>query len=94
MPRVSVFRSNRYIYLQAIDDEKKTTLAAFSSLMIKGETGKKITKTEMARLTGEGLARALIKKGIKQAIFDRGSYGYLGRVKALTEGIRTGGIKI
>lgn len=94
MPRVSVFRSNRYIYLQAIDDEKRTTVAAFSSPMIKIEAGKKMTKTEMAKLTGEGLAKAMIKKGITKAIFDRGAYGYLGRVKALTEGIRAGGIKI
>ncbi|MDH7476446.1 MAG: 50S ribosomal protein L18 [Microgenomates group bacterium] len=92
-PRLSVFRSNRYIYVQAINDERKITLASFSSLNLE-KTDKKKTKVEEAKLTGQAMAKLLIKKGILTAVFDRGRYSYLGRVKALAEGMRAGGIKI
>jgi large subunit ribosomal protein L18 len=92
-PRISVFRSNKYIYAQAIDDVKRITLASFSSLKLK-TLKEKITKVKRAHLVGKELARILKEKKINQAIFDRGWYAYKGQVKALAEGIRSGGIKI
>ena len=94
-PRISVFRSNKYIYAQAIDDQKKKTIAYFSSLNLKQIKEKgKITKAKQAVLVGQGLAKLLKKKKIFSAVFDRGSYAYLGRVKILCEELRQGGIKI
>lgn len=88
-PRISVYRSNKYIYAQAIDDEKRITIASFSSLKIgKGK------KTEQARLVGFELGKKLLEKKINQAVFDRGVYSYKGRVKALCEGLREAGLKI
>ncbi len=88
VPRVVVFRSNRYIYAQAIDDVKRVTLASSSS---KGAQGK---KGEQAKVAGLKLAEKLKEKKIVRAVFDRSSYTYLGRVKSLCEGLREGGIKI
>ncbi len=97
-PRISVFRSNRYIYAQAIDDEKRVTLAAFSSLQLRKnneirETNKK-NKKEEAMLVGLNLAKNLKEKEVSSAVFDRGIYAYKGRVKFLAQGLREGGIKI
>jgi len=88
-PRVSVFRSNRYIYAQAIDDEKRVTLAAFSSLKMG-----KMKKIEQAREVGKKLAKILKSKKINKVVFDRNVYVYKGRVKALAEGLREGGIEV
>lgn len=98
-PRFSVFRSNKYIYIQAIDDEKRITLTSFSSLKLKKEKNitkekERLTKTEEARLVGITFAKILKEKNIITGVFDRGSYTYGGRVKALAEGLREGGIKI
>ncbi len=94
-PRVVVFRSNRYIYAQAIDDESKKTLASFSSLVLSKEKGyKKSKKSEEAKNVGQKLAEILAKKNIKEVVFDRSLYSYGGRVKALAEGLREGGIKV
>ncbi len=96
-PRISVFRSNYYIYAQAIDDENKGTITGYSSLLLKKSkktTNQKKTKTDQAREVGLLLAGILKKKKITRAVFDRGSYVYKGRVKALAEGLRTGGLKI
>ena len=87
-PRIVVFRSNRYIYAQAIDDVERKTLASFSGKGIEGK------KSEQAKKVGVKLAEKLKTKKIKEAVFDRSSYSYQGRVKALCEGIREGGIKI
>lgn len=92
-PRVSVYRSNRYIYAQAIDDVAKKTVGAFSSLKINNKE-KKLKKTEIAQTVGTELAKILKTKGLENAVFDRGRYLYKGRVKALAEGLRAGGIKI
>lgn len=92
-PRISVFRSNHYIYAQAIDDEKKMTLAASSSLSFKKESPAK-KKTEEAKLVGLNLAKALKDKKIDEAVYDRNIYIYKGRIKNLAEGLREGGIKI
>jgi large subunit ribosomal protein L18 len=93
-PRITVFRSGKYIYTQAIDDEKKVTLASFSSLVLRKKNQKKMTKTEESKSAGLELAKILKEKKINQAVFDRGYYQYHGRVAALCDGLREGGIKI
>lgn len=85
--RFSIFRSNKHIYAQIIDDQKGETLAAASSSSLKGSN-----KTEVASAVGKALAEAASKKGIKQVIFDRGQYKYHGRVKALADAAREGGL--
>lgn len=91
-PRISVFRSNKYIYAQAIDDVKRKTITSFSSLKFKDK--KNLKKIEKAKEVGKKLAQLLLDKGIKEAVFDRNYYSYKGQVKALAEGLREGGIKI
>jgi large subunit ribosomal protein L18 len=93
-PRISVFRSNQYIYAQAVDDGSRTTLASVSSVSKRNEEQGKKTKTEEAKQAGLFLAKALIAKHIETGVFDRGMYAYNGRVKALAEGLREGGLKI
>jgi large subunit ribosomal protein L18 len=86
--RLSVFRSNKFISAQIIDDEKKTTLVAVSEK----ELAEKGIKTEKAKKLGAMLAKKAIDKKIKEVIFDRGQYAYHGRVKAFAEGAREGGL--
>lgn len=93
-PRISVFRSNKYIYCQAIDDEDKKTIASFSSLVLKKTINKKLSKTQEAELVGAELAKILKEKKITQGVFDRRNYQFHGRVKALCEALRKGGISI
>lgn len=88
-PRLCVFRSAVAIYAQLIDDEAGKTLVAFDSRMLKG----KEFNIEKSFKTGEELAKIAGTKGIKQAVFDRGGYKYHGKVKALAEGARKGGLK-
>ena|SRR5690349_4603469 len=89
-PRLSVFRSNKQIYAQVIDDTTGATVAAASSLGKEkpGEGG----KVAMAGLVGEAIAAVCKEKGITQVVFDRGGNIYHGRVKALAEGARKGGL--
>jgi large subunit ribosomal protein L18 len=91
-PRVSVFRSSKHIYVQAIDDSQGTTVATVSTLSdgLKGIEG---TKTDDAKAVGAALAKVLKEKGIEEVIFDRNGYLYHGRVKALAEGAREAGLK-
>lgn len=89
-PRLSVFRSNRYLYAQIIDDDKGKTLVSCSLKEVKE---KKSNKKEMAEALGNALAKKALKKGIKKVVFDRGSFAYHGRVAALAEGARKGGLK-
>lgn len=92
-PRLSVFRSNRYIYAQLIDNSKGKTLVSSSSKdLAKSKTGKR-TKTQIARLVGEELAKKARRAKIIKVRFDRGAYKYHGRVKALAEGAREKGLK-
>jgi len=94
-PRIAIFRSSRYIYAQAINDQSRQTLASFSSLALSKKKGyQKSKKTQEAKQTGLVLAKILMEKGIKEAVFDRALYAYKGRVSALAEGLREGGIKI
>jgi len=90
--RLSVFRSNKYICGQIIDDKKgRTLVAAGEKDLVRGK--KRITKTERARLVGKILAERALKEGIEEVWFDRRKYRYHGRVKALAEGTREGGLK-
>ncbi len=89
-PRLLVFRSNRGVFAQLIDDDAGRTLAAASWLELpKSFTG---DKTEQAAEVGKRLAAAAKKAGVENAVFDRGGYLYHGRVKALADGAREGGL--
>lgn len=92
-PRISVFRSNSYIYAQIIDDVSGKTLASSSSLEFKGSKVK-MSKTAVAKEVGKSIADKAIKLKIDSVVFDRGKYRYHGRVKALADGMREGKLKI
>lgn len=93
-PRMVVFRSNKQIYVQVVDDENGVTLAAAASndkeltAQCKGKCGK-----EAADIVGKAIADRAIAKGISEVAFDRGGYLYHGRVKSLAEAARNGGLK-
>ncbi len=90
--RLTVFRSNKYIYAQIIDDSKGKTIVMYSSKDLpKTKTGK--SGIEIAMAVGEELAKKAKTKKIKKVIFDRGAYKYHGKVKALAEGARKGGLE-
>jgi len=93
-PRLCVFRSLNHIYVQVIDDSQGYTLASASSLEpeIKGVAVGQ-AKTAKSGLVGSLVAKRTLSKGIKQVAFDRGGYKYYGRVKALAEAARQGGLK-
>ncbi len=92
-PRIAVFRSNMYIYAQAIDDVARKTIASSSTIMLK-KPEHKLKKSESAKESGKALAKLLLEKNIKAGIFDRNRYAYNGRVKMLAEGLREGGLAI
>jgi len=92
-PRLAIFRSLNHIYAQIIDDAAGHTLAAASDAEVdvrKAASGKK--KSEVAALVGESMAKKAKEKGIKAVVFDRGGFKYHGRVKALAEAARKGGL--
>lgn len=90
-PRLSVFRSNSDIYVQLIDDASGKTLASASS-RDKDVAAQKVNKTEKSKLVGAAIARKASELGLKDVVFDRGGYIYHGRVKAVAEGAREGGL--
>jgi large subunit ribosomal protein L18 len=90
-PRLAVFRSNKGVFAQLIDDETGKTIAGASWLGLKKSF--KGNKTEQAAEVGKALAEVAKKAGIESVVFDRGGYLYHGRVKALAEGAREGGLK-
>ena len=110
-PRVSVFRSNKHIYAQIIDDQKGNTIVSANDLKISKPTGlqkdqtrqsnksqepvisEKYLKVKVAEDVGELLAKFASKKKIKKVVFDRSGYKFHGRVKALAEGARKGGLQ-
>lgn len=103
-PRFSVFRSNKYIYAQLINDEKGQTILGVNEKNLKTKKkGKEVPtksskikntlKTEQAKLVGELLAQKALKTGIKKVVFDRGPFKYHGRIKALAEAARKQGLK-
>jgi large subunit ribosomal protein L18 len=93
-PRLNVFRSLEEIYAQVIDDEAGYTLAAASTVdrEIRDQMEGK-NKSDQARIVGEMVARRAKDKGVTRVVFDRGGYKYIGRVKALAEGARQGGLE-
>ncbi len=93
-PRLCVYRSTSQIYAQIIDDSKGTTLVSASTLdpEVKNSLEGK-SKTEQAKLVGEMVAKRALKKKIKEVVFDRGGYIYIGRVQALAEAAREAGLK-
>ncbi len=88
-PRLAVFRANQHIYAQLIDDVAQKTLAAVSSMEIKA----KGNKSEIAAAVGTAIAQKALDKKITEVVFDRGGNKYHGRVKALAEAARSGGLK-
>lgn len=87
-PRLTVFRSNKQIYVQIINDETSSTLVAASSLGMEA-----MPKKEQAAKVGELIAKKAIEAGISQVVFDRNGYLYHGRVKEVADGARNGGLK-
>lgn len=90
-PRLSIFRSNSDIYAQLIDDTKGVTIASASS-KDKDIAAQKVTKSEKSKLVGAAIARKATELGLNTVVFDRGGYLYHGRVKAVAEGAREGGL--
>lgn len=88
IPRLAVFRSNKFIYAQLIDDTTGKTLAAASDIAVK----KKTTKTERAKEVGTSLAKIAAAKKVSKVVFDRGGFVFTGRIKSLAEGAREGGL--
>ncbi len=92
--RLSVFRSSKQIYAQIIDDENGVTLVAASSLEKPNRDALKTgANIEAAKVVGKLLAERATAKGVKEVVFDRGAYMYHGRVKALADGAREGGLQ-
>mgnify|MGYP001578392148 CR=1 FL=1 len=91
MPRLTVFRSNRYLYAQLVDDERGVTIVSASTKADAGGTG---NKTAQAEKVGEVIAGKAAALKVQRAMFDKGSYRYHGRVKAVAEGARKGGLRI
>lgn len=91
-PRLAVFRSNKEIYAQLIDDVSGKTITAASS-RDKDIDASKVNKVEAAKLVGKAIAEKAVKAGVEMISFDRGGYLYHGRIKSLAEGAREGGLK-
>ncbi|MCX6301831.1 MAG: 50S ribosomal protein L18 [Bacteroidia bacterium] len=92
-PRVAVYRSNKQIYVQVVDDLNKVTLLSASSREKEVAATTGIKKTEQAKLVGKLLASKCKEKGIQKVVFDRSGYKYHGRVKSLADAAREGGLK-
>ena len=93
-PRLSVFRSSKQIYAQVIDDARGVTLASASTLEKDHRSSLKTgADVAAAKVIGEVIARRAVEAGVSEVVFDRGAYMYHGRVKALAEGAREGGLK-
>ncbi len=92
-PRLNVYRSNKHIYGQLIDDTTGNILASAKDMDIDKKIDDENRKVKLAFETGKLLAERASEEGIKKAVFDRGGYKYHGRVKALAEGARKGGLK-
>ena len=91
-PRLCVFRSLKQIYAQVIDDVSGHTIASASSLEAATEAEGRMTKGEMSKMVGAAIAQRAIMKGASKVVFDRGGYKYHGRVKALADAAREGGL--
>ena len=94
IPRLAVFRSNRFMYVQLIDDETQKTLASASSAPKKADKAKKaVKKNDAAFAVGKAIAEKALALKIQKVVFDRGGFGYKGRVAQLALGAREGGLK-
>ncbi len=93
-PRMSVYRSNKNIFVQLVDDVSQKTLVAASSLEKDIAEKKDITKIEQAELVGKLIAEKAVKAGIKDVVFDRNGYLYHGRVRKIADAARENGLKI
>ncbi|WGH25212.1 MAG: 50S ribosomal protein L18 [Candidatus Shikimatogenerans bostrichidophilus] len=93
-PRISIFKSNKEIYVQIIDDVNRETITSYSSLNLNSINKKNITKLIMSKIVGENIAKKMLKLNIKKAFFDKNGYIYHGRIKELINSIRKNGIKI
>ncbi len=91
VPRISVFRSNRHMFVQIIDDSTGKTILS-NSIELRTKNKAKSAKTEAAALIGETIAQKAKEAGISKVVFDRGGFKYHGRVKALADGLRKGGL--
>jgi large subunit ribosomal protein L18 len=91
-PRLSIFRSGKHIYAQVIDDLKGATLAAASTNEKEGKSAKSYN-VDAAASVGKKIAERAAKAGVKQVVFDRGGYIYHGRIKALADAAREGGLE-
>jgi len=91
-PRLTIFRSNKEIYAQLVDDSEGKTLLSASSRE-KGIADKKVAKIEQAQLVGQLIAEKAKEAGFEEVIFDRNGYLYHGRIKSLAEAARKGGLK-
>jgi len=87
-PRLSIFKSNKFIYGQLINDDKAETIVSLSSMKVKGKTF-----TDRCAETGKEIAKLAKEKKISEVVFDRGGFKYVGRVKAFADGAREGGLK-
>jgi large subunit ribosomal protein L18 len=92
-PRMSVYRSNKNIFVQVIDDVNKVTLTSASSLLKEIAEKSSITKKEQAALVGKLIAEKTVQAGITDVVFDRGGYLYHGRIKSLADAARENGLK-
>lgn len=95
-PRLAIFRSNRFIYAQVIDDSQGRTLLSTDDKALvtkKAVKDQAFAKVNRSKVSGEALAKAALAKGIKQVVFDRGGHRFTGRVKAFAEGARAGGLE-
>lgn len=92
-PRISVFRSNKGMFVQMIDDSKGVTLVSVNQKSLAKSKIQGKSKTQIAEVVGEEFGKKAIAKKIKQAVFDKGSYKYHGRIKTLADAIRNTGIK-
>lgn len=88
MPRLSVYKSNRAVFVQLIDDEAGVTIVAISSDKVKGKTIR-----EKALELGKEIAKLAVAKKIKKVVFDRGGFIYTGKIKAVADGAREGGLE-
>lgn len=93
-PRISVRRSNKFVFVQAIDDAAGKTIASAHDKQSQAANKKGLTKLEAAKLTAQSLAGELKKKKISSVVFDRGQYKYHGRVQAIAQTLRDEGIKV
>jgi large subunit ribosomal protein L18 len=92
-PRATIFRSLQHIYVQFIDDEHAHTIGAFDDRMLTAAEKKGKSKVDIARLVGEKMGARAKERGVTRVVFDRGSFKYHGRVRAVAEGLRATGIE-